>query len=142
MTHLKTLLNNLRKQIVELHSNIRGFENQNLESWCGIASWIVFRLLKKRGYSPKLCSNDLHAFVICDGHLIDLTLMQFHPHWFEEVYIHQTGKGHPAAEPYHLVKKSVTNDTLKDLKSFFYRWPKYQKPFNIPEVEKFVNNFK
>lgn len=49
----------------------------DLSQFCGIASANLFLLLKKYGFFPKIATNDCHAFVICNGYIVDVTASQF-----------------------------------------------------------------
>lgn len=53
--------------------------DDDLECMCGIASFELFKRLKKAGLSPVFVVNESqeHAFVICNKLIIDVTATQF-----------------------------------------------------------------
>jgi len=51
--------------------------DDDLGMMCAISSYRLFTALKKAGLKPAFAANDEHAFVICDGWIVDVTATQF-----------------------------------------------------------------
>lgn len=48
-----------------------------LTGMCAVASYDLFIRLKSAGFKPEYILGDCHAFIICNGYLIDTTATQF-----------------------------------------------------------------
>jgi hypothetical protein len=61
---------------------IKANGNSHLVNWCTICSYLIFKRLKARKLDPIFCSyvqycGTCHCFVLCNGHIIDVTADQF-----------------------------------------------------------------
>lgn len=58
-----------------------GDNNNNLMGWCLTCSYLIFKRLSKFGLKPQICSicrgPGSHAFIYCDGYIVDVTATQF-----------------------------------------------------------------
>lgn len=50
---------------------------ENLRGLCAICSVELFVRLQERGFKPLFCLNSMHAFIIVDDHIVDVTATQF-----------------------------------------------------------------
>jgi hypothetical protein len=70
---IKSVLVKIRRKLVRINGN----PNTRLDGWCALSSYVVFHVLKRKGFRPRFCCNDDHAFIVCKRHYIDLTITQF-----------------------------------------------------------------
>jgi len=87
---LQLILKTVRKECVKYVRKIR-FDKENgkeyarfydygcsdLHCFCAPASIILYSLLKKYNYKPKLCKTPVHIFVVLDDVVLDVTASQF-----------------------------------------------------------------
>jgi len=73
---LRSLGYQIRSQMEKLQAD-HGCWFGDLSGMCAIASFYLFRLLKKNGYKPAFAINEGHAFVVCGGYVVDVTATQF-----------------------------------------------------------------
>lgn len=73
-----SLLRSVRKTMVALATGTTSTDgSSNLGGWCVLSSYVLFHMLKRRGYHPEVCRNHGHAFINLDGWYIDITVSQF-----------------------------------------------------------------
>ncbi len=120
---------------MEEYTGYDRYHNYDLSGYCGICSYVLFKLLRKMGYKPVLHMNDYHCFLTMDGYWIDLTLKQFNykcPKVYLErkPYIKDDGYGNVHTKKYSAV-------TLKKIKKLFRGWPSDQNPFKqkLPKIK-------
>ncbi len=79
-TRIRKIASNTRQWAEELQRTHQIWDS-DLACMCGIASYELFKRLKKAGLSPTICfaenSYEGHAFIRCQGYTIDVTATQF-----------------------------------------------------------------
>jgi hypothetical protein len=82
------------ERIKRIATNVRKWaEKKQIEAWdngeswkytkdlnclCAIASWELFKRLKRAKFDPEMCFSDHgHAFILCNKLLVDVTATQF-----------------------------------------------------------------
>ena len=72
LEQIREKIERLSYDIPNSYTSVKG-----LGGWCALTSYIVFHILKRKGYHPYMCSNDIHSFIQCDDYYVDLTATQF-----------------------------------------------------------------
>ena len=74
----------IRDELRRIAKEIRAWAEDNLDDSvgdlsckCAICSYELFIELKKNGFDSWFAQNDGHAFVICEGYIVDVTATQF-----------------------------------------------------------------
>ena len=126
----------LRKRVEDLcYRNELPFSPNTLGGACGICSYLVFRILKRKGLAPTFHINNDHCFVTVEldtKYWVDLTLTQFVP-MSDLVFL--------ADHPYRLkgdwIHRSTRHATsVKEIRGLFSNWPDEQNPFKqkLPKI--------
>lgn len=119
-------------------------EKYDLSGWCILTSYVLFHILKRRGYNPEVCKNDGHAFILCDGYYIDVTATQFNGSKTRQ----EAGLNYP---PVYCRKKieddwihkidDKTNDPTKIWSSRFCKGWNQPVNLNNPKIRELVEKF-
>jgi hypothetical protein len=128
MDNLLCLASKTRLAIVELTANygkqISPLPPYKLSGVCGIASYSLYRVYREHKYNAKLACGSFkdwpHAFLICDGFIIDITATQFGIS--DEVYISKS-------DSVNYKVKYINEQAIESLK----RWPVSKQPFQYKE---------
>src|SRR3990167_11485989 len=51
--------------------------SEDLNGLCGKAAAILYHALEHAGFNPKIAHTLGHAFVLCEGYIVDVTATQF-----------------------------------------------------------------
>ena len=73
---IKRIAKNVRKWAEELQNKNKFWDN-HLSGMCGIASYELFKRLRRAKFKPTMCFSRGHAFVKCNGFIVDVTATQF-----------------------------------------------------------------
>lgn len=74
---IRKIAENVHRWALRNREKLYGLCGTELRGMCGIASWELFKRLKKEGYDPIVCINSSHAFVRLGKYIIDVTSKQF-----------------------------------------------------------------
>lgn len=101
--------------------------SRELDTMCGISSYLIFNTFKKLGYNPIFCMNDEHCFIKLNGKIIDLTLKQFNKN-YPAVMFRKT------PTRYHKIQRQAKY--ISRIKRLFKPWPDDQNPFKqkLPKI--------
>jgi hypothetical protein len=109
-----------QQRLIRIASNVRKWAEKarprnrpkNLEFMCGRASGELFKRLAAAGFNPTIVIGACHAFIECDGYVLDVTATQFN-HWNFLEAVH-TDCGLPHREPYKAVEVVTRRKAKKD----------------------------
>lgn len=76
MKTIKEVAQKTRRWAMQTNRRKHDFPS-DLEGMCGIASVKLHANLEAEGYSPFIHYSEGHAFVVCDGMIVDVTATQF-----------------------------------------------------------------
>ena len=87
-----------RKTLEDGNAKLRLYA-PHMNGACLTASVALFDELTAAGFKPILISSQTHMFVVCDGHMVDITATQF---------------GHPCVivQPYEKIKKLIKENII------------------------------
>ncbi len=125
-THKKilTIAKHTRDWAEKLQRDGEG-EGEDLACMCAIASYELFKRLKRAGLSPTMCFADKafegHAFVRCQGLTIDVTATQFGVRDKVNVLFNED-----AIEMHWFWKPNLKVKSKKNILKQLSNWPKYQ----------------
>jgi hypothetical protein len=77
---------------------------RDLGGYCVIASIYLYKLLRDAGLNPRVIFNEDHAFVVCQGYLIDVTATQFN-FCFKNDELATIDDPHPKVECFKIVPR-------------------------------------
>lgn len=122
LAKIKRIASNTRKWAEKYRTQEHQDFGSDLAGMCGIAAYELFKRLDKAGLKPKYCFGDGHAFVKCDGYIVDVTATQFddgHP----EVTIRPT-----RSKPYEYWKRPLEFRSRSRIIETLQEddWPSYQ----------------
>ncbi len=115
----------LIKRNKDIYSDV---DPDSLECGCGIASTILLKRLHGHGYSAAIHHSKEHAFIVIEGHILDITATQFSPFEKTEVLLVERNsflKGEGKRSPWTNSKR--TNSSSRFIKrQQMESWPKEQ----------------
>lgn len=76
MDKLLSICQKVRKKIEKLSREV-DFSDDTLAGLCGIASGYLFLALQKAGIKAKIAVSEIHAFILVEDQIVDITASQF-----------------------------------------------------------------
>lgn len=73
---VKNLLSKIRQELISI-AHAEQISTRDLAGWCALSSYVIHKILRRKGYRPTFCINDDHAFLYWKGHYVDITITQF-----------------------------------------------------------------
>lgn len=132
---IKRIADNVRMWAEEMQDRNQRWD-EDLSCMCGIASYELFKRLKRAGLKPTMCfANVGHAFIQCKGYTIDVTATQFYGMYYkdsedeeslgewEAVEIRPADEAPKAAQFWDVYIKAKGD---KAILKIFEDWPAYQ----------------
>ena len=124
----------LYKEARKVRNWAEGHKNasSDLEGWCAICSFELFRNLQLYDLNPKFVyiehgTVDGHCFVICNNYLIDITATQFNVN--EKINVIKLNKVDSSIWFWNYKKSERKIRSIKELIKFFKTWDNEVKPF-------------
>lgn len=136
------LLMQVREEMQNLAYRHDTIGKDTLAGWCILTSYVLFHILKRRGYNPEICRNDAHAFILLDGWYIDVTATQFNSPWNKEKHVLYPAiycRKKPAKNWVHHINEK-TNDARNVWVSFCSGWSQ-PVPLSNPVIENMVASY-
>ena len=97
-SRIDRIAKNVRAWADELAEQCYPGVSRDLETLCAVASGELLKRLRRANFKPVIVFNDQHAFVVCNGHIVDVTATQ---------YNYRRGRdGEPLFEPVVIVPYS------------------------------------
>jgi hypothetical protein len=75
---VKRIADNTRKWAEKYRLKHRMGFSETLAGMCGLASYELFKRLERAGLQPTYCLTNNHAYIKCQGRIVDITATQFH----------------------------------------------------------------
>jgi hypothetical protein len=102
----------------------------DLNGWCAICSYHIFKKLRKLGKKPYfVIVADGHCFVLLKGKAIDVTATQFNEK--EQVIVDKLENLQGPYKWYWSKESMKKITTIKEIKKELEGWPKEQNPFYV-----------
>jgi hypothetical protein len=136
------LLLQVREEMQNLAHRHDTIGKDTLAGWCILTSYVLFHILKRRGYQPEICKNDAHAFIVLDGWYIDVTATQFNSPWNKEkgvLYPAIYCKKRPAKNSVHAINGRTSN--ADDIWTSFCQGWSQPVPLSNPVIENMVTEY-
>lgn len=73
---LVSICQKVRKKVEKLSRKV-DFSDKSLSCLCGVASGYLFLALQKAGIKAKIAVSEIHAFLLVEDQIVDITASQF-----------------------------------------------------------------
>lgn len=131
---------NIQNTCTDVYTNVRKWIDKiydidinNMQGACAIASYTLYRSLKKKGYSADFVlawnedAYEGHAWIEINNYVIDLTYKQFNYIFENDILIikkEEYSRNIPTINNFNIIYKN--RKAIKEVKT----WTKNQNPFN------------
>jgi hypothetical protein len=129
LQRVKRIATNTRKWAESYQARHQLDFTPNLCGMCSLASYELFKRLKRANLDPKYCLTPHHAFIKCQGHIVDVTATQFYNEHQPVTVVKPRGqnKFYWNKPTYHKTRKEIIKALAAD-------WPEFQVHPEIREA--------